>query len=340
MAIPSLLYRCINMKHVSTPIAAYVSQLLFCRISLLALLFLFSCGERSNKQELRAGKTNSPRPTKMMLRKFKADTSFVRGLLPISGDTLIAIKGDGGISTTTDAGKHWKTTHGNPKKVDYLFINDIIYDNHRVLWGLYSWRGIHEPSAARLAYSYDFGETWNWETFDIHTFFPVGFYSRAGQPLRIITQTGKVYQVHDLKGQHWDFIKHVPNLDKAHLDTTYREGQYNQELFDNARYKFLDKGQLLVRDGIRWKPVVTVGFIDRVSDVCRCDSSLYLTAHKDAINPSPYYLLRVAGGQVRHIIITNEGQNHLRCDGKGRLWVFSDFGVWQVIWGTALKKRL
>jgi hypothetical protein len=306
----------------------------------MGAILVFSCEQHKVQDKTSSwySAVSSPNLSKPLL-KVKRDTSFVRGLLPIGGDTLIAIKGDGGITISVDAGVHWKTTHEDRHKPDFLLINDLAYDNNKVLWGLYSWQGIHEADAARIGYSRDFGKTWAWHKFDTRIFFPLNFYSEVGQPLQVVTHTGKVFQLQDHEGKQWKFLKHVPYLDGAHLDTTFDETRLSEQLVDKAQYRFLDNGKLLARTSAGWKSITTIGFVDRVNEACTCDSSLYITAHKDAINPSPYYLLKINRGQVRHIIITEEGWNHIRCDKTGKLWVYSDSGIWEVMWGTALKKR-
>lgn len=268
----------------------------------------------------------------------------VKDLLPIKGDTLIAAltywgsqTKHGGIAITTDAGKHWQTLHRN--RANNLSLDELTLDNHGVLWGLTSSVAFERvPNYARLYFSRDFGKTWGSHPFDTRTFHPTRIGSQPGQPLELVTKHGKVYRLQDHAGKEWAFIKYDPELDADSLATHFDEALLG-ERFNNGKYKFRDNGQLSARIGGKWKPVATISFINTVSDVCPCDTSLYVTAKNDALNPSPNYLLRVVGGQVRHIILTPEGTNHLRCDDTGRLWVFSEDGIWEMVWGTALKRR-
>ena len=157
----------------------------YCRfIWLIALSCLSSsCNPESNQ----AAKEKKPQTAAGIKHKVTrgptGSNKAVYDLLPVNSDTLIAVKWGGGIAITTDAGLHWRTLHDQPQKRDFLHIKFLTIDQHHVLWGLDSWRGIHESDYARLAYSTDFGETWKHLEFDTHKFFPYVFYSLPGNPL-------------------------------------------------------------------------------------------------------------------------------------------------------------
>jgi hypothetical protein len=294
------------------------------------------------------GGNKGKRVASLSRRKEAPDTidrnTGVKDLLPIQGDTLIAVRSPwgsqtsyGGIAITTDAGKHWQTWHRN--RPPNLRLDELTQDNHGVLWGLTSSVAFERvPNYARLYCSRDFGKTWNSHPFDTRTFHPIRIGSRPGQPLELVTKHGKVYRLQDPAGKQWAFIRYDPEWDADSLATHFDEARLGDR-FNNGQYKFRDGGQLSARSGKKWKPVATLSFVNTVSDVCPCDTSLYVTAKNDALNPSPNYLLRVVDGQVRHIILTPEGNNHLRCDDTGRLWLFSDNGIWEMIWGTKLERR-
>jgi hypothetical protein len=303
------------------------------------LLSLLGCGNEENKE-----KRVALLPRSKAARDTVDRNPGVMDLLPITGDTLIAARSywgsptkHGGVAITTDAGKHWQTLHRN--RTGDLSLDELTVDNHGVLWGLTSSVAFERvPNHARLYRSRDFGKTWDSHPFDTRTFHPTRVGSQPGKPLHLVTKHGKVYRLQDPAGKEWKFIQYDPELDSDSLATHFDEARLG-ERFNNGTYRFRDGGQLSIRTGGQWKPVATISFINTVSDVCPCDTSLYVTAKNDALNPSPNYLLRVVDGQVRHIILTPEGTNHLRCDDTGRLWVFSEDGIWEMIWGTALKKR-
>lgn len=207
-----------------------------------------------------------------------------------------------------------------------------------MLWGLDSWPGIHEPAYSRLAYSNDFAETWKHLEFDTHEFFPYKFYSLPGKAIQILTYSGIISQMQDRVGKRWKPVKNVAELDNLVNDTIPGDSY-----FSGGRFKFLETGQLLYRMEAGWKSIVNVGFINEISDVCSCAGSTYLAGSNNSVFPTPEYLLRVRRGQVLDTMILPSGtryieQKHLRCDNKGRLWLYNFRGIWQKS-GSKLLKR-
>jgi hypothetical protein len=291
-----------------------------------------------NQEKMQVEQAATPRiilksKPKLVYRPTGPDPA-VYDLLPVGGDTLIAVKWQGGLAVTTDAGKHWKELHDQRNKPDFVYFKYLTIDQHHILWGLDSWSGIHEPSYSRLAYSIDFGETWTWQEFDTHTFFPYEFYSQPGQALQVVTYQGKVHQLQDRIGKQWEVIQAIAELDHSVNDTIYGDAY-----FAGVRFKFLETGRLFARGPASWKPVATIGFINEVNDVCSCAGSTYVVCYNGSSSPTPHYLLRIKGGQVRDtIIFPNEDQKYLRCDKQGRLWLFNFRGVWEKS-GKRLLKR-
>lgn len=290
----------------------------------------------------KSGETTADKPW------WKADTASkarsaerehsIYDLLPVAGDTLIAVKWYGGLMLTTDAGKRWQPLQAKREGPRYPSVKELTVDDKRVLWGLDSWVGIHEPDYSRLVFSKDFGRTWVRREFDTHTFFPVSFYSQPKQPMQLVTRTGKVYKPKDAAAQEWSFVAYKPTLNADSISTHPDEAQWKVE-FDDGTYKFMDDGKLLVQSGGRSRVLTTISFVDEIKDVCACDSSLYISGHNRSL-PSSDYLLRIINGQVRFVIIAPEDGSYLRCDDTNRLWLFSFRGVWELKWGTTLKKRL
>ncbi len=115
-----------------------------------------------------------------------ADRS-ISNILPLNGDTLIATKWNQGILLTYDAGKTWQELHPN------MLLKLITIDNKGTIWGLNSWRGIHERSYSRIYKSEDKGRTWSKTEFDLQKFFPMEIVSKPGTTLQITTIDKKIY---------------------------------------------------------------------------------------------------------------------------------------------------
>ncbi|MBU6121325.1 WD40/YVTN/BNR-like repeat-containing protein [Hymenobacter siberiensis] len=311
----------------------------YCFLGLIALSCLSSsCNSESNQAEKAKQPQTSTRAKPKMVYKPTGPDKAVYDLLPVSGDTLIAVKWHGGLALTTDAGLHWQSLHDQPQKHDFLYIKYLTIDQHHVLWGLDSWVGIHEPAYSRLAYSADFGKTWKNIEFDTHKFFPYEFNSLPGEPLQVIAYDGKVHQMRDRIGKNWGVVDEIPELNHSVNDTIGIDSY-----FSGGRYKFYSGGQLFSRIGTGWKLLTTVGFINEVSDVCACGGNTYLAGSNNAVFPTTEYLLRVRHGKVVDTtILTSESQyiepKNLLCDNKGRLWLYNFRGIWQKS-GDKLLKR-
>ncbi|WP_140466195.1 WD40/YVTN/BNR-like repeat-containing protein [Hymenobacter nivis] len=187
-------------------------------------LIVLNCLSSSCNSDLKRTEDNQNAHTALEIkpksvRKPTSPDKAVYDLLPVNGDTLIAVKWNGGLAITTDAGLHWQNMHDQRQKRDFLYIKYLTIDQHHVLWGLDSWPGVHEPAYSRLAYSTDFGKTWTHGEFDTHTFFPYEFYSLPGKALRVLTYNGKVYQMRDRKGKKWDIVKTITELNNTVNDT-------------------------------------------------------------------------------------------------------------------------
>ena len=75
--------------------------------------------------------------------------------------------------------------------------------------------------------------------------------------------------------------------------------------------------------------ITTLPFMNSLDDACSCNGSIYLLGYNtSAPYPSPHYLARLCGGQLKDTVRIRE-QQHLRCDSKGRLWLFSFKGIWE-----------
>ena len=287
-------------------------------------IVLGSCNQKKRQvEQVATPQTTSTSKPKLVYQPTGPDPA-VYDLLPVRGDTLIAVKWYGGLAVTTDAGRRWKSLHDQRKEPGFLYIKCLTIDQHHILWGLDSWPGIHEPAYSRLAYSTDFGETWTRQEFDTYTFFPYEFYSQPGQALQVVAYNGKVYQMQDRVGKKWKIIQAITELNNSVNDTIYGDSY-----FAGAHFKFLETGQLFSRSGKGWQSVATAGFINQLDDVCPCQGSTYLTGQNSAADPPIHYVIRTAKGQVQDTIRTQEEQQQLRCDSKGRLWLFSFRGIWE-----------
>lgn len=155
-------------------------------------------------------------------------------LLPIAEDTLIAATQYNGLVLTTDAGKTWKEIESPGR------INELSLDNKGQLWGLKSWRGIHEADFCFLYLSSDLGKSWTKFELDTRNVFPKTFYSQPKQPLRIVDYEGKVFQLKDVNPTlSWTPIDSVsvgkensstsPSRTTVVTDTKERKWAYNRQ---------------------------------------------------------------------------------------------------------------
>jgi len=125
-------------------------------------------------------------------------------LLPIKGDTLIAATQYNGLVLTTNAGETWNDA-ATPGGVWRLTI-----DNQGQLWGIKSWRGIHEPDLCILYLSQDLGKSWKKYELDTEKIFPKRFYSRRNQPLRIVDYNGQIFQLSQINPKlSWTLVDSV-----------------------------------------------------------------------------------------------------------------------------------
>lgn len=110
-------------------------------------------------------------------------------LLQINSDTLLASTRYNGIISTMDGGQTW-TSISSPGTISKLTIDD-----QKQIWGLHSWRGIHEPDRSVLYSSNDFGQTWKKHELNTEEIFPADFHSEPGGKLNVIDYDSKIYKL-------------------------------------------------------------------------------------------------------------------------------------------------
>lgn len=77
---------------------------------------LGSCNQKEKQVgQAATSQTASASKPKLVCRP-TGPASAVYDLVPVSGETLIAVKWHGGLAVTTDAGKQWKGLHDQRKK--------------------------------------------------------------------------------------------------------------------------------------------------------------------------------------------------------------------------------
>ncbi|RSK32541.1 WD40/YVTN/BNR-like repeat-containing protein [Hymenobacter metallilatus] len=290
------------------------------------------------RQENELPQLPEPAKTPLIFKKLsgRENDAAVNDLLSIGKDTLIAVKHGGGLALTIDAGGHWQHLHDEEHTVDFVDFNSLTIDQQGVLWGLDRWAGMHEADYARLALSPDLGKTWLWHDFNPETFFPYSFYSQPGQPLQIVTNGGTVYQLQDQIGSSWRPKQYLSELDNTVNDTTSDDSYFAQHQF-----KFLKAGQLFRRTHTSWELVGITTFINEVEDVCACNGRIYFTSRGSAYGDSPDYLLTANGPYQPADTLRLQrklDQVRLRCDGRGRLWLFNYRGIWQKV-GSTFQQR-
>ena len=147
--------------------------------------------------------------------KSELNSNFaINDLLPIYGDTLIAVRNKSGLLITINGGKNWEVLN------DKVYFKKIIIDSKKVLWGLDSWIGIHEPSYSTLYYSKDFGKNWKEVKFNTEVFFPINIVSKPFEKLRVITENWKKYElVGDDPNKDWLSIESGDQNDSNNITT-------------------------------------------------------------------------------------------------------------------------
>ena len=218
--------------------------------------------------------------------------AHVEDLLPVHGDTLIAVM-QFRLALTTDAGRHW---HDLPRSKSMPLIKRLAIDQHHTLWGLDWWPGVHEAPYARLSYSTDFGHTWaDSHEFDPETFFPYAFYSPPGHPIQMLTRgEEKLYQMQDRAGRQWAFIRSLADPDRKPytfeeptllpVERVAADTSAAATYFAAGRFKFLTTGQLFARSTKGWQFAARVGGLNELDDVCPCQGSIYLTGRNREVD--------------------------------------------------------
>jgi len=126
----------------------------------------------------------------------------ISGILDLSKDTIIVIK-PVGLFMTNDFGKHWKDiSEGH-------FASGLTIDNNKTLWINSSSGGLHEPRVSVFYKSNDLGKHWEMVKWNAEKFWPLKIISNPYQPLKVLTDENKVYQ---LKGND-------PQKDWKYLDS-------------------------------------------------------------------------------------------------------------------------
>ena len=306
---------------------------------------LVSCHEKQNKAEQAVQPLISSSEKAKPVHQPTGPLAHVEDLLPVHGDTLIAVM-QFRLALTTDAGRHW---HDLPHSKSMPLIKRLAIDQHHTLWGLDWWPGIHEAPYARLSYSTDFGETWaGYHKFDPETFLPYTFYSPPGYPIQMLTHgEEKLYQMQDRFGKQWAFIRSLAERDvkqdtlaEPTLPPVVREAPDTApraKYFAAHRFKFLETGQLFARSPTGWQLAARIGMLNDLDDVCPCQGRIYVTGRNRNVDPT-LSLVQVANGRVQESIRTQEESLSLRCDSNGRLWLFGSNGVWQKR-GRVLQKQ-
>ncbi|MCA8832651.1 WD40/YVTN/BNR-like repeat-containing protein [Hymenobacter pini] len=298
-------------------------------------LFLLAVSCTTRQESERQQKEALPSEVLIFTEPARNQNGGVSDLLPVGADTLIAVKHGGGLALTTDGGTHWQHLHDRESHLDFVFFKSLTIDEQGVLWGLDSWGGIHEVDYARLMLSTDFGKTWFKHEFDPQIFFPYSIYSQPSQRLQVVTYSGTVYQLQDQIGSAWRPVQHLPELDYT-VNDTISDDFY----FAKHQFKFLKQGQLLQRNQRGWQVVGVTTLVNELHDVCACNGRIYFTSQGSAYGDSPDYLLTANGPQqpADTLRLRKElDQAYLRCDGRGRLWLFNYRGIWQKI-GSEFRK--
>jgi len=242
----------------------------------------------------------------------------IQDLLPINGDTLIAAKWYGGLIITYDAGKNWQVL-----APDMLF-KKMTVDNKGVLWGIDSWRGIHEGDYSRLYKSTDKGRTWKETVFNTEKFFPLEITSKPNTPLRIITNDKKEYT---LTGKN-------PLLDWKYVSTNL---EWEDEIRE-GNFKILRRSKegALLRLTSNWDTIFTFKRLYAFDLHIRQDT-VYVVGGVGG-NANAYFAYLTIDKQLKEFPIEGMQAYGIREDKKGRIWMFSTEGIY-LLNNDKLEKR-
>lgn len=131
--------------------------------------------------------------------------SFTYEVVPVNGDTLIAATKFSGLIMTINAGQTWS------KMPTPGLITHITIDNRRQLWGLHSWKGIHEADFCILYLSKDLGHSWKKYTVDPDKILAVNFYSLPTKSLKVLDFNNRIYNLRvDKSDLEWTLIDSIP----------------------------------------------------------------------------------------------------------------------------------
>jgi hypothetical protein len=235
----------------------------------------------------------------------------VQDLLPINGDTLIAAKWYGGLMITYDAGKTWLVL-----SPDILF-KTMTVDNKGVLWGMDSWRGIHEGDYSHLYKSADKGKTWKKTVFDTKKFFPLEIVSKPNTPLRIITNDKKEYTL----------IGNNPLIDWKYASTNLG---WEDEIKE-GNFKILRRGKegALLKLASIWDTIYTFKKL-YAFDLHIKEDTVFVVGGVGG-NANAYFAYLTKEKQVKEFPIQGMQAYGIREDNKGRIWMFSTEGVYLLI---------
>jgi hypothetical protein len=154
---------------------AWMRSILQQSVVMFLVATLFGC-DRSDSQAARQDRELPP------VTNHGWDVAFP------GSDQIVFAEWYGRAIRSIDGGKTWSTTEiGAP-------VHDVTQGPDGKLWGIYSWRGIHEPASASFAYSTDSGKTWTTYDLDPAVFLPESFISPLGTEPMVIAADGQIWR--------------------------------------------------------------------------------------------------------------------------------------------------
>jgi len=97
------------------------------------------------------------------------DSAWARDVCFPDARTIVIADWDGLSHTSKDGGATWTSADMG------AVVRSLAIDERGVLWGLYRWHGIHEPSTASLVWSDDLGSSWHELVLDPRVCMPESF---------------------------------------------------------------------------------------------------------------------------------------------------------------------
>lgn len=248
--------------------------------------------------------------------------SSIMDLVIVSEDTLIAALSEGNILKSTDGGKVWV------KILTPHFIKEMTIDERGRIWGLETWKGIHEPGYSRMLYSDDTGENWTFFELDTRVFWPMHFISQPGKITKLITIDNEAYRYKSgdpRDKKNWEKFNDLPK----------NYSMYGIEGIDSIS-SFIHKNDtvLIANDSLyHYLELKLNRRRSTVYDIYSDSSAIYIAGfvYQDGSLEQKALLLKAQqDGKLLRYDIESVVVKGVRKSNRGSIWAFGDGGIYLI----------